>query len=106
MIESWTLNKSTAERLADFERKSLRRMFGGINVNENWRTRYNRELMQLFGDLYTLWFVRISRLNWIGRVSRMGSKRKASPVHNNSPQGSRVRGQPKKQTVALCVSRC
>ena len=26
-------------------------MFGGIKVNENWRKRYNEELLQLFGDL-------------------------------------------------------
>jgi hypothetical protein len=32
------------------ERKFLRRMFGGIKVNENWRKRYNEELLQLFGD--------------------------------------------------------
>jgi hypothetical protein len=32
--------------------------------------------MQLFGDLDILYFVRISQLNWIGRVNRMDSKRK------------------------------
>jgi hypothetical protein len=42
------------------ERKVLRRLFGGIKVNENWRKRYNKELMQLFGDLYILSFFRIS----------------------------------------------
>jgi len=35
--ESWTLNNDTAKRLATFERKVLRRMFGGIQANENWR---------------------------------------------------------------------
>ena len=24
----------------------------GIKVNENWRNQYNKELMQLFGDLH------------------------------------------------------
>jgi hypothetical protein len=46
-----------------FERKVLRRMSGEIKVNENWRKRYNKELMQLFGDLDILSFVAISRLN-------------------------------------------
>ena len=45
-------------------------------MNENWRRRYNEELMQLSGDLDILSFVGISRLNWIGRVGRMDSKRK------------------------------
>jgi len=61
--ESWTLNKDTAKRLADFERKVFRIMFRGVKVNENWRKRCNRELVQLFGDLDILSFVRISRLN-------------------------------------------
>ena len=51
--------------------------------------------MQLFGDLDTLSFARVSRLNWIGRVNRMDSKRKVSQAFNNHPQGSRLRGRPK-----------
>jgi hypothetical protein len=41
--ESWTLNKDIAKRLAAFERKVLRRMLVGIEVNENWRKRYNEK---------------------------------------------------------------
>jgi hypothetical protein len=54
--ESWTLNKDIIIRLAVFETKVLRRMFGGIKVNENWRKRYNKKLMQPFGDLDMLHF--------------------------------------------------
>jgi len=49
--------------------------------------------MPLFGYLDILSFVRISRLNWIGHVSRMDSKRKGSQVFNNNPQRSQLRGQ-------------
>jgi hypothetical protein len=35
--EAWTLNKDVAKGLAVFERKILRRIFGAIKVNENWR---------------------------------------------------------------------
>ena len=42
-----------------------------------------------------LQFVRIIRLNWIGHVNRMDSKRKGSQVFNNNPQRSRLRGRPK-----------
>jgi len=48
--------------------------------------------MQMFGDIDTLSFVRISRLNWIAHVSRMDSKRKVNQVFNNNPQGSQLRG--------------
>jgi hypothetical protein len=45
--EFWALNKDIAKRFAVFERKVLRRMLMGITVNENWRKRYNKELMRL-----------------------------------------------------------
>lgn len=47
--------------------------------------------MQLFGDLDTFSFVRITR---IGHISRMDSKRKVSQVSNNNPQGIQLRGLP------------
>jgi len=52
-------------------------------------------MMQLLGDLDILSFVRISRLDWIGHVNRMGSKGKVSQVFKNNRQGSRLRGRPK-----------
>ena len=61
--ESWTWNKDIANWLGTFESKVLRQMFGGIKVNENWRKQDKKELMQLFGDLNVLSFVRISWLN-------------------------------------------
>ena len=54
----------------------------------------NKELMQLFGDLDIFSFIRISHLNWIGHVKRMGNKRKVSQVFKNNPVGSRLRGWP------------
>jgi len=55
----------------------------------------NNELLQLFGDLDIIAFVKISRLNLIGRVKRMNGRRKASQVLKNNPQGSRLKGRPK-----------
>jgi hypothetical protein len=34
--ESWTLNKDITKWMAVFERKVLRRIFGGVKVNEIW----------------------------------------------------------------------
>ena len=70
-------------------------MFGGIQLNENWRKRQNTELMQLFGDLNILSFVRVLRLNCIGHVNSMDSKRGETQGCNNNPQGSQLRGRPK-----------
>jgi hypothetical protein len=44
--------------------------------------------MQLFGDKDILSFARTCRLNYIGHVNRIDSKRKVSQVFNNNPQGS------------------
>jgi len=52
--------------------------------------------MQLFGDLNTLSFIRISLLNWIDHVNnRMESKRKLSQVFKNNLQGRLLRGRRK-----------
>ena len=60
----------------------------GIKVNKNWSKWYNKELMQLFGDLDILSFVIVRQLNWIGHVNRMEGKRKVSQVFNINSQGS------------------
>jgi hypothetical protein len=39
--------------------------------------------------------VTISPLKWIGHVGCMDSKVKVSPVFNNNPEGSRLRGRSK-----------
>ena len=43
------MNDDVAKRLAASERNVLR-MFGGVKANENWRKRYNNEVMQMFRD--------------------------------------------------------
>ena len=87
--ESWTLNVDIARRLVAFEGNVLRILWG-IKLYENWRKRYNKESVQLFGDLDILSFVRINLLNWIGHVNRIDRKRIVSQVFNNIPQGSRL----------------
>jgi hypothetical protein len=78
-------------------------------LTENWRKRYNKELMQLLGDLDILSFVRINRLKWTGHVNRMDSKRKVIQVFNNNPQGHRLRGRPRnrwRNFVQTDINRC
>jgi len=62
------------------KRNFLRRIFGGIKVNENLRKRYSKEKMQPYGDLDLLSFVRINLLNWIGHVNGMHSIRNVSQL--------------------------
>jgi hypothetical protein len=62
---------------------------------ENLGKLYNKEIIQLFGDLDILSFVRKSLLSWIGHINRMNSKRKVSQVFKTNIQGNRLTGRSK-----------
>ena len=84
-------------------------MFGGIQVNENRIKRYNKELIQLFGDVDTLSFAIISCLIWIGHFNRIDNTRKVIQVFKNNPQGNRLRGRPKSRwwnCVQTGINKC
>jgi hypothetical protein len=68
------MSSETGERLAVFERKVLTKIQGAIKINNCWRRRHNNELMQLYGDLDVVSFIRINRLRRIGHVNRMDNK--------------------------------
>jgi len=87
-----------------FERRVLRRILGGITVNENGRKRYNGELMQLFVYLDIISFVELSRCQLIGHITRMDIESEGIKIFNNNPQGSPLRGRPN-QVMELSTNR-
>ena len=50
--EAWTLNTRTANRLAVFERKVLRRILVALKINNTWRRRNHSELMNCMRTIY------------------------------------------------------
>jgi hypothetical protein len=68
------LNYGFCNQLAVLERKILRRIFGAVKINNQWRRRNNNELMQLYGDMDIVSFMRINRLKWIGHVNCIDDK--------------------------------
>jgi hypothetical protein len=92
--EAWTMSSEISKRLAVFERKVLRKILGAIKIINCWTRRHNNELMQLYGDLDIVSFIRINRLRWIGHISRMDNNRMVYQVFANQSQGSRPRGRP------------
>ncbi|KAI5734655.1 hypothetical protein M8J77_009157 [Diaphorina citri] len=42
--ETWTLTEADKERLRRFERRVIRKIYGGVCVNNEWRIRYNAEI--------------------------------------------------------------
>jgi hypothetical protein len=61
-IESWALMKTEENKLKIFERK----IYGPINEDCNWRSRYNHELYQLYGDSEIIKVIDAGRLRWLG----------------------------------------
>ncbi|KAJ4440330.1 hypothetical protein ANN_08469 [Periplaneta americana] len=70
--ETWALSERDKFRLAAFERKILRRIFGPVRDGETWRIRYNNELYQLYESPDIITSIKIARLRWAGHVKRMG----------------------------------
>jgi hypothetical protein len=46
--ETWTLSKNSESVVSTFERKILRRIYGPVQDNGQWRIRYNKELYELY----------------------------------------------------------
>jgi hypothetical protein len=55
------------KRLAVFERKILRVIYGPIKDNGEWRIRYNSELYALYKDVDIITFIKVGRLNGMAR---------------------------------------
>ena len=93
--ETWVLDSYICNRLNIFERKVLRRILGAVCIDNIWRRRYNKELIQLLGDPDIVSNVRLGRLRWIGHINRMSNNRKVKQIFKSQPQGTRLRGRPK-----------
>jgi hypothetical protein len=52
-IETWTFSKNSENALSTFARKILRRIYGPVQDNGQWRVRYNKELYELYGMYQT-----------------------------------------------------
>jgi hypothetical protein len=48
--ETWAINRYNEEKIAIFERKVLRKIYGPTCDKGRWKIRYNNELYQLFGE--------------------------------------------------------
>ncbi|KAJ3649077.1 hypothetical protein Zmor_020839 [Zophobas morio] len=64
------------EQMIDvWERKVLRKIFGGRKVEGIWQRRTNAELYNLYNEPDVVRIVRGQRARWLGHVARMGKNR-------------------------------
>ena len=66
--ETWVMTKRTEMALGAFECKILRRIFGPVQQNAQWRICYNDELYNLYNDNDIVTFIKLRRLEWAGHV--------------------------------------
>ena len=93
--EAWCMTQRDEQTLLVFERRILRSIFGGVNVEGNWRRRFNHELYQLYNEPDVVKFIKINRLRWLGHVLRMNEERVPLKLLNTNPDGNRRPGRPK-----------
>ena len=92
--ECWTISKTAEQILGSFERKILRRIYGPVCEEGEWRRRRNCELYVLYQDVDVVRKAKIRRLQWLGHIEQMDNKAPAKRVLESQPPGSRRRGRP------------
>jgi hypothetical protein len=77
-----------------WERKILRKIYGPIKENGQWRIKTNLELMTKYKSQDIVTVIRIQRLEWIGHI-RMNETRSVKKIFEGKLEGRRGRGRPR-----------
>lgn len=96
--DTWILTKRSDTKLEAWERKMLRRIFGGIKAdNGQWRRRTNQEIQELYAGPSITKIIRAQRTRWLGHVERMTESRHTKRILFEGEGGPRKRGRPRKK---------
>jgi hypothetical protein len=75
----------------NFERKTLRKIFGPVIQDIRWRIRTNVELEKLYKDFNTGNCIKLQRHGWIGWMMQGTPRKYTKPIYNKK----RPKGRPK-----------
>jgi hypothetical protein len=64
--EAWKLNLKEKQSLEIFERKVLRKIYGGKKIGQIWERRTNKEILELYGEPSISSVARVQRMRWLG----------------------------------------
>lgn len=95
--ETWTMTVKDERDLNIWERKVLRKVFGPVNDNGEWRIRSNLEIRALYNRPDLVAEVKKRRLRWLGHLERMDPQRTAKKIYSRVPEGTRSIGRPRKR---------
>ena len=74
VAEQWTLLSTDASALRVFERKAIRKIFDSMRVGNDFRIRYNSEIIELLNDMVVVQRFNIQQLRWLrSRRSLVGN---------------------------------
>ena len=93
--ETWTLTVGDERLLGAFERRILRRVYGPINENGDWRIRYNQEIDALIDGKTIVRFIKAQRIRWLGHVERMAASEIPKRMLRGRLYNRRRRGRPR-----------
>ena len=92
--ETWAINKEDESKLAAFERKILRRIYGPVCEMGRWRIRYNSELYKIFNEPDIVKEIKARRIQWLGHLYRTEDQHPTRMLTFNTIYGSRRVGRP------------
>jgi hypothetical protein len=95
--ETWILNKTEEGKIDIWERKILRRLFGGKREGDIRLRRTNEEVMNLFKESRISQVAKAGRLRWLGHLERMPEQRTPKMLMDINMEGQRKKGRPKKR---------
>ncbi|CAH0560543.1 unnamed protein product [Brassicogethes aeneus] len=95
--ETSVLNRSNQIKLEIWERKILRRIFGGKKVEEGWIRRTNAEIYDIYKEPIITEVVKSRRIQWLGHLERMDDHRLVKGIGNKMAEGKRRKGRPRKK---------
>ena len=94
--ETWVLKESIIQRLSEFERKILRKIFEPTKEdNGNWRIKTNKELNELIKHQNIINYGQTQRLSWFGHINRMPETSILKKIYKWKPFTRRQVGRPK-----------
>lgn len=97
--ETWCMLKSDERRIATWERKILRRIYGPKVENDEWKMRTNREIYELYGEPQIIGDIKGARLRWVGHVERSEEESLLQKIYKGKPGGRRCVGRPRKKWI-------
>lgn len=101
--ELWVMNSVTQNKIDIWERKVLRKIYGGKQSGDLILRRTNVEISELYGEVSLSSEVRGNRVRWLGHVFRMDDNRAAKTVLLRDSGIKKRRGRPKEKWIsAVC----